>query len=42
MEMARAKLGKDVMTPADYVPLIQEYQGLLVDEKTVKKRVQGI
>lgn len=42
LEMARAKLGKDVMTPADYVPLIQEYQGLLVDEKTVKKRVQGI
>lgn len=42
LEEARAKLGKDVMTPADYIPLVQEYQGLLIDEKTIKKRVQGI
>lgn len=42
LEGARAKLGKDIMTPADYVPLVHEYQGLLVDEKTIKKRIQAI
>lgn len=41
-EEAYAKLGKDVMTPSDYVPLVEKYLGLPVDEKTIRKRVQEI
>lgn len=41
-EKAHAKLGKEVMTPADYVPLVREYQKIWVDEKTIRGRVQKI
>ena len=41
-EEAHAKLGKDDMTPSDYVPLVQKYLGQPVDEKTIRKRVQEI
>lgn len=41
-EEAYAKLGRDVMTPSDYVPLVEKYLGLPVDEKTIRKRVQEI
>ena len=39
-EEAYAKLGRDIMTPSDYVPLVEKYLGLPVDEKTIRKRVQ--
>ena len=41
-EKAHAKLGKEVMTPADYVPLVREYQEMWVDERTIRGRVQRI
>lgn len=41
-EAAHAKLGKDVMTPSDYLPLVEKYLGQMVDEKTIRKRVQEI
>ena len=41
-EKAHAKLGKEVMTPADYVPLVREYQEMWVDERTIRGRVQKI
>lgn len=41
-EKAHAKLGMEVMTPADYVLLVREYQKIWVDEKTIRGRVQKI
>ena len=35
-EKAHAKLGKEVMTPADYVPLVREYQKIWVDKKPLE------